>query len=125
MPWQVLHHLTRQTLFPNRRSPRPLHRHRHRSRCSRRYRSLPISPGFRLDEPQQLPQFLIHRRERIGVILQELTRILAPLPDPLALVAEPRSALLDHVIRYPEIDQIAFLRNSLAVDNVELGLAER
>src|SRR3954469_13446416 len=48
-----------------------------------------------------------------------------PWPIPLASVAEPRAALFDDVLSDAEVKQIAFLRDSFAIDDVELGFAER
>ena len=61
----------------------------------------------------------------VGIVLQELAGVLAALADALALVAVPGAALLDDVLRHAEIDQIAFFRDAFAVDDVELGFAER
>src|SRR5437660_545027 len=46
-------------------------------------------------------------------------------PDALALIAEPRPALLDHVLRHAQIHEVAFARDAFAVNDVELSLAER
>src|SRR5206468_3403515 len=66
------------------------------------------SHRLRPHQPQQLPQFDVDLASDIGVVFQELLGVLPALPDSLALVAEPRPALLDEVIRHSEIDQVAF-----------------
>src|SRR5260370_28531446 len=48
-----------------------------------------------------------------------------PLADPLAFEAEPRSALLHHLLLNAQIEQIRLARDALAVENVHLGVAER
>src|SRR6476660_4649883 len=60
----------------------------------------------------------------LGVVLEELLRVLAPLAEPLAAVREPCAALLDDALVDGEIEQIAGARDPLAVHHVELGLAE-
>jgi len=54
-----------------------------------------------------------------------LPGILAPLSDPLTLVAVPRPRLLHDVVVHRDIKQIPFPRNPLTVQNIELGFAER
>src|SRR5690348_240413 len=50
------------------------------------------------------PEFLAQLRVELGgdvlVVLQELAGVLATLADALALVAEPRARLLDHLVRH-------------------------
>src|SRR4051794_16098522 len=94
-------------------------RFRRRSFRRRRYRS-----RLRLDQPEQLAQLRVDGLLDVGVIPQELPRVLATLADPLAAEAEPRPALLDQVLRHAEVQQVAFFRNALAIDDVELRLAE-
>src|SRR5215471_588352 len=63
----------------------------------------------------------------LGVIDQELLRVLATLPYALAVEREPRAALLDDIraVRRREVDEIALARHALAVQDVELDLLER
>jgi hypothetical protein len=56
------------------------------------------------------------------VIGQELLRVLATLADALAIEREPRAALVDDVRLGREIDEIAFARDALSINDVELGL---
>src|SRR5690348_17262396 len=66
----------------------------------------------------------LDRISHLGMIPQELLGVLPPLPDPLAVVAEPRSGFLHHARLHAEIDQLADLADTLAVYDVELDLAE-
>src|SRR5271157_3611445 len=61
----------------------------------------------------------------ILIFFQERARVFAALAHALTAVAKPRAALLDYPLIHAEIDQIAFARNALAIDDVELRLAER
>ena len=63
--------------------------------------------GIRLHQSQQLPQFAVDRHPDIGVVLQELARGFPALADALALVAEPGAALFHHVLRHPQVEQVA------------------
>src|ERR1700733_5432770 len=60
----------------------------------------------------------------VGIVLQELLGVLAPLPEALAFMAEPRARLLDHAGLDAEIDQFADLGDALAIHDVELDLLE-
>src|SRR3989442_3249027 len=60
-----------------------------------------------------------------GMELEEVARVLAALADALAAVAEPGAALLDDVVLHRQIEQVAFAGDALAVEDVELDLAER
>src|ERR1700761_5435896 len=78
----------------------------------------------RLD-PQLLTQLAVDPPENLLVLLEEAAHILASLPDALAAVAIPRSALLHDVVQHRQVQHIALARNALTVQNVELGIAER
>src|ERR1700761_2372829 len=84
-----------------------------------------IGSGFELDEAEGTPQLQIHVLPNVDVVLQELARVFATLTNAITLVAVPGAALFDDVLRRSQIEQIAFLRNALAVDDVKLGFAER
>src|SRR5579864_9342613 len=62
--------------------------------------------------------FVGHR----GVVLEQLARVLASLTDALAVVGVPGAELLHDVLVGGEIDQLAFLGDARAVENVELRL---
>src|SRR5215212_5976665 len=59
------------------------------------------------------------------VLLEELLGVLAALAEPLLAVGEPRPALLDHVVLYPDVEQAALARDPLTVHHVELNRLER
>src|SRR5689334_5753938 len=81
--------------------------------------------GVRLYQPQCFSQIGIQRLPDIRIVFQELACVFTALADALAFVAEPRAALFDHVLRGAQIQQVAFFRNTLAVNDVEFGFAER
>src|SRR5262245_3472524 len=60
-----------------------------------------------------------------GVVAERVLSVIAPLAQPLALVREPRAGLVDSLVLDADVDQLAESRDSLAVHDVELGLAER
>src|SRR5262245_38645576 len=75
--------------------------------------------GFGLGQSQRFAQIAVDRLPDVGIVFEELARVLAALTDALALVAEPRPALLDQVLRHSEIEQVAFPRNAFAVRSEE------
>src|SRR2546428_1767463 len=79
----------------------------------------------RTHDAELLVQLALHVGEDLRMQLEEVARVLAALPDALAPVAEPSAALLDDVVLHRQIEQIAFAGDALAVEDVELHLAER
>src|SRR3954468_710781 len=77
------------------------------------------------DETEFLADLLFDRLEDRRVVFQELLDVFAALAETLTAEREPRPALLDDLAIDSEIEQVAFLRNPLAIHHVELGLAER
>src|SRR5690242_2084695 len=71
------------------------------------------------------PDLVLDGLEHLGVVLQELLRVLATLAEALAAVREPRAALLDDPFVHGEVEQVAGPRDPFAVHDVELGLPER
>ena len=61
----------------------------------------------------------------VGVLAQELLGVLAALADALAVEGEPGAALLDRAALGAEVDEVALAADALAVEDVELDLAER
>src|SRR5690242_694844 len=59
------------------------------------------------------------------MFLEIEARVVLALPDPLAVVAVPGAGFLDEVVVDAELDQLAFARGALAVEDLELGLPER
>src|SRR4051794_578961 len=76
-------------------------------------------------QPELFADLLVDRLEDLGVVLQVLLDVLAPLAEPLAVVGEPGAALLDDPLLDGEIQQVAGFRDALAIHHVELRLAER
>src|SRR5271163_3666490 len=77
-----------------------------------------------LSQSQRLAYLGVEFGHDVLVVFQELAGILAALADALAFVAVPRAGLFDDVVVRSQIKQIAFARDALAVENVELGVAE-
>src|SRR5215472_10044677 len=103
--------------------PPRLHRLRRLRRAIHRHiRDLDIV--HRLD-PQLLTQFAVHPREDLFVLLQEVPHVFASLPDALTAVAVPRAALLHDIVQHRQVQHIALARDPLAIQDVELGIAER
>src|SRR5512140_2086882 len=71
------------------------------------------------------PDLLLDFVRDVGIVPEELLRVLAALPDTQVPVAEPRSRFLDDLHLDSEIDELARLRDPLAVPDVELRDAER
>src|SRR3954463_8252578 len=80
---------------------------------------------FLVEQAQLAADLLFDRLERGRVVLEELLDVFAPLAEPLARVGEPRAALLDDLPIDGQIEQLASLRDALAVHHVDLGLADR
>src|SRR5688572_19233583 len=59
------------------------------------------------------------------MFLEEGPSILATLSQALPLEREPRAAFLDNVFLDGKIQNIAFLRDALAIKDIELGFPER
>src|SRR2546430_6143056 len=76
-------------------------------------------------DAELLVQLALDVGEDPGMELEEVARVLAALADALAPVAEPGAALLDDVVLHRQIEQVAFAGDALAVEDVELDLAER
>ena len=61
----------------------------------------------------------------LGVLPQEDARVVAALRHPLALKAEPGAALFDDALLGSEVKKVAFAGNPFAIQNIDLGVAER
>src|SRR5204862_6231904 len=59
-----------------------------------------------------------------GILLHGLFDVLAALTEAFAAEGEPRPALLDDLAVDSQIEQVPFLRDPLAVHDVELGFAK-
>src|SRR5436305_2515064 len=78
----------------------------------------------RTDDAELLVEAGLDVLEDLGTQLEEVPRVFAALPDPLAAVAEPGAALLDEVVLHGEVEEVAFPGDPLAIEDVELHLAE-
>src|SRR5262249_18214070 len=67
----------------------------------------------------------IHACTQVRVLLEERARGLATLADALPAEREPRAGLLDDALLGAEVHEVPFVGDALAVDDVELRLAER
>src|SRR5436190_13732797 len=76
-------------------------------------------------DQQLVAQLLVDLVRHVRMLLEEHAGVVLALADALALVAVPGARLLDHVVQHPELDDLALARATLAVENLELGLAER
>src|SRR5438067_2047252 len=86
---------------------------------------LAVLEEFLRDEAGVLADRLLDRVRDPRIVLEELLGVLAPLPQPLAVIGEPGAALLDDAGLDAEVDEFAGLGDALAVHDVELDLLER
>ena len=75
-------------------------------------------------ESQFLAQGAVQLLARVRVVAQEEARVLPPLPDALAVVAEPRAGLLQQTVEHAQVEQVGLARNPFAENQVELRLPE-
>src|SRR5208283_1239282 len=75
-------------------------------------------------DAQLLAQLGVDAREDFLIFFQERAHVLAALADALSLEAVPGAALVDDAVQRGEVEGIALLGDSLAVEDVELGVAE-
>src|SRR5438552_1628800 len=61
----------------------------------------------------------------VGVLAQELLRILASLPDSLFAIGEPRATLVQHPGGDAHVDQTALARDALGAEDLDLDGLER
>src|SRR5690606_4015998 len=80
--------------------------------------------GTALDE-ELLAQGSVDLVRDRRVFLEIQAHIVLALADAVALVAVPGARLFDEVVQPAEFDQFALARRALAVQDFELGLAER
>src|SRR5579875_1597268 len=74
---------------------------------------------------QLLAKFSIDAREDVLVFLEEVAHVFASLTDAFAGVTVPRAALLNDVVGYRKVEDVALARDTLAVEDGEFSLAER
>src|SRR5260370_13143872 len=88
-------------------------------------RGLSLRLRWSSNQSQSFTHFRVQLRHSVFVVFEELAGVFAALADALAFVAEPRAGFLENVVVHRDIEQIAFARNAFAVEDVELGFAER
>src|SRR6185295_9468174 len=81
--------------------------------------------GLLTQQAELAAHALVDRLVDLRVLLEELLGVLATLAEALAAVGKPGAALLDDALLDREVEQVAALRDALAVHHIELGLAER
>src|ERR1035437_9655548 len=80
--------------------------------------------GFDAADVQFLAQFAVHLGEDVLIVLEVGAGVFAALADALAGVAVPCAGLLDDVVDHGQVEDVALAADALAVDDVELRLAE-
>src|SRR5689334_21209483 len=75
-------------------------------------------------QTQRLFHVSFNLEQRLWIILHGLLRILTALAQSFAFIREPRTTLFNHTVIGSKIEQVAFLRNALAVHDVEFNLTE-
>src|SRR2546421_1144494 len=80
---------------------------------------------IRAHHAELLVKLALHVGEDLRMQLEEVARVLAALPDALSAIAEPGAALLDDVVLHRQIEQVSLAGDALAIEDVELDLAER
>src|SRR5205814_980739 len=60
----------------------------------------------------------------VGMLAQELFRVLAALPDARLAVIDPRAGFVEHAHRDAHVEEPAFARDALAREDLDLGDAE-
>src|ERR1039458_6440556 len=78
-----------------------------------------------LRQSQRLAYFSVQLRHDVFVVFQELAGILASLANAFALVAEPRSGLLEDVVVHSDVEHISLTRSTLPEQHVYPPCAER
>jgi hypothetical protein len=81
----------------------------------------PFSPAARKTE--QRTRFGVDFASHFRILEEELARAIAALPAALALVAEPRTPLLDHVAPDASVEQVALADVAWPVEDIELRFA--
>ncbi len=83
--------------------------------------SAPGSSGM----PISCAHLVLDLDRQVGVLAQELARVVLALADLLAVVGVPGAALLEHLGLDAHVDDLALAADALAVEDVELGGLER
>src|SRR5207342_2385624 len=81
--------------------------------------------GRRRRDAHLLADLRLDLRGELGMLLQVFAGVVLALADAVLLVREPGAGLLDHAVHDAELEDLAFARDALAVEDVEHRLAER
>src|SRR3989304_2971357 len=73
---------------------------------------------------QEGPELFLDVVENGRVFVQESLRVFAPLTDPVSPVGVPGTALFDHLVNHPQIEEARRAGDAPAEDDVEFGFAE-
>src|SRR5213594_1462641 len=86
----------------------------------------PVAPlGRARAQPELLAHPGLDLRRDLGMLAQEVARVLAALADAIAAESVPGAGLLDDALLGRDVDQLSLLGDAGAVQDVELRLAER
>src|SRR5436190_11356149 len=86
----------------------------------------PVAPlGRAPAQPELLAHPGLDLRRDLGMLAQEVARVLAALTDAIAAEGVPGAGLLDDALLGRDVDQLSLLGDAAAVQDVELRLAER
>src|SRR5438093_7193659 len=86
----------------------------------------PVAPlGCARAQPELLAHPGLDLRRDLGMLAQEVARVLAALADAVAAEGVPGPGLLDDALLGRDVDQLSLLGDAGAVQDVELRLAER
>src|SRR5439155_19625173 len=96
-----------------------------RSRTRRGARMARLLQRGRRPQPERVAHLDLEIVERGRVLLQPLLGVLTPMPDALVLERVPGARLLDEALLDGGVEDGAGLGDALAVEDVELRLAER
>src|SRR5438270_5004270 len=77
------------------------------------------------DRPRLLADLRLDLRGDVGVVAEELLRVLAPLTEARLAVVEPRAVLRHDAGEEAHVDEPALARDALDREDLELGEAER
>src|SRR5947199_6399875 len=92
----------------------------------RSFRTRPVAPlGRARAQPELLAHPGLDLRRDLGMLAQEVARVLTALADAVATEGVPGAGLLDDTLLGRDVDQLSLLGDAGAVQDVELRLAER
>src|ERR1041385_1493484 len=93
--------------------------------CAGRFGGGGLGGRFRFRQSDFVAQRGVDTLADFRMLLEEHARILAALTQAFTGEAEPGAGFLDDSLLRAQIDQVAFPRDALAIQNIHLGFAER